>query len=55
MILLPLHPVSLMHKNPKVYDTHPVGHTDQSIDRSEDVFEEYLVRVISVVVLVAVV
>ena len=33
----------------------PVGCKDRLIDRAEDVFVEYLVRVISVTVLVAVV
>ena len=42
MILLPFRPASLTLQ-------------DRSIDRSEDVFAEYLVRVISVAVLVAVV
>jgi len=34
---------------------HPVGRKDQSIDRSEDGFVEYPVRIISVAFLVAVV
>ena len=58
MISLPLRPASLTHKNPprrpKVHGIRPVGHKDRSIDRSEDVFVEYPVRVIFVAVLVAV-
>ena len=44
VILLPQRPASLTHKNPQ-----------RSIDRSEEVFVEYPVRVISVAVLGAVV
>ena len=54
VILLPLHPVSLTHKNPKerkiTHGMRPVGRKDQ-----EDVFKEYPVCVISVAVLVVVV
>ena len=54
VILLPLRPVSLTHKNPKerkiIHGLRPVGCKDQ-----EDVFKEYPVCVISVAVLVAVV
>ena len=59
LILLPLHLVSLVHENPqrctKVYGMHPVGHKDRLTDRSEDVFVEYPVCVISVAVFVVVV
>ena len=59
VILLPLCPVSLMHKKRQrgkiIHCMHPVGCKDRLIDRAEDVFVEYLVRVISVTVLVAVV
>ena len=59
VILLPHHPASLMYKNPQrctqVHDRCPVGCKDRSINRSEGVFVEYPVRVISVAVLVAVV
>ena len=58
LLHVPLHPASLTHKNPqrraKVHGIPPTGRKDRSIDRSEDVFVEYPVRVISVVVLVAV-
>ena len=54
VILLPLRPVSLTHKNPKerkiIHGIRPVGHKDQ-----ENVFKEYPVCVLSVAVLVAVV
>ena len=60
MILLPVHPTSLTHKNPK--DANNLWHGSCGmqrsifIDRSEDVFFiEYPVCVISVAVLVAVV
>ena len=59
LILLPLHPASLVHENPqrctKVYGMHPVGHKDRLTDRSEDVFVEYPVCVITVAVFVVVV
>ena len=58
MILLFLRPASLTHKNPqrrpKVHGMRPVGHKYRSIDRSEDVFVEYPVRVIFVAVLVTI-
>ena len=42
LILLPLRPVSLTHKNPKrrkiIHGTRPVGRKDRSIDRSEHVY-----------------
>ena len=54
MILLPLCAASLTNKNPQrrteVHGMRPVGHKDRSIDRSEDVFVEYPVRMISVAV-----
>ena len=54
MILLPLHLATLMHENPqrstRVYDKRPVEHKDRLINRSEDVFVEYPVCVISVAV-----
>ena len=56
--LLSLHPPSLTHTNPqrhpKVRGTHPAGCKKRLIDRSEDVFVECHVHVISVAVLVAV-
>ena len=59
VILLPLRPASLMHKNPQrhkdVNGTCPVKCKDQLIDQSEHIFAEYPVNVISVAVLVAVV
>ena len=60
VILLPLHPGSLIYKNPQrrkiIHCICPVGRKDQYIDWSEDVFVEYPgVCVISVAVLVAVV
>ena len=59
MILLPLRLASLMHENPqrhtKVDGMYPVGHKGRLINRSEDIFVEYPVCVISVAVLVAVV
>ena len=57
MILLPLRPASLKHKHKK-YKKHKNPQrrrTQRSIDRSEDVFIEYPVFVISVAVLAAVV
>ena len=54
MILLPLRPASLMHKNPQrhkdVNGTRPVKCKDRLIDQSEDIFPEYPVHVISVAV-----
>ena len=42
VILLPLRPVSLTHKNPQrrkiIHGTRPVGRKDRSIDRSEHVY-----------------
>ena len=57
MILLPLRPASLTHKNPQRREIiHcPVERRDRSIDRSEDVFVEYPVHVITVAVIVTVV
>ena len=59
VILLPLRLASLMHENPqrhtKVYSMHPVGQKGRLINRSEDIFVEYPVCVISVAVLVTVV
>ena len=63
-MLLPLRPVSLTHKNPQrrkiIHGIHPVGHKDQSINRSICTREymylyKYPVRVISVAVNMAVV
>ena len=48
MILFPLRPASLTHKNPQ--GRTKVHGTQISIDRSEDVFVQYPVRVISVAV-----
>ena len=57
MILLYLRPAS--HKNPQrrniIHGIRPVEGKDRSIDRSEDVFVEYPVYLISVAVIVAVV
>ena len=55
MILFPLRPASLTHKNPQGR-TKSSWHANinRSIDRSEDVFVQYHVHVISVAVLVAV-
>ena len=54
VILLPLQPAYLMHKNPqrrtKVHGVRPIGCKDLSINQSEDVFVEYPVHVISVAV-----
>ena len=59
VILLPLRPASLMHKNPKrhkdVNGTCPVKCKDGLIDQPEDIFAEYPVHVISVAVPEAVV
>ena len=64
VILLPLCPVSLIHKNPQrrkiIHGIHAVGHKDQSINRSIWTREymylyKYSVRVISVAVNMAVV
>ena len=64
VILLPLHPASLTHKNPQrrkiIHGTRPVGRKDRSIDRSIDRFEhvyleKYPVRVITVAFIMAVV
>ena len=55
VILLPLHPASLMHKkSPKTQNNswHASRRTQRSINRSEDV--EYPVRLISVGVIMAV-
>ena len=58
VILLPLRPASLTHKNPQrckiICCMHASRRTQRSIDRSEDVFVEYVCE-ISVAVLVAVV
>ena len=58
VILLPLRPASVTHKNfqrgPNVHGKCPAGCKAQSIDQSENVFVEYI-HVISVAVLVAVV
>ena len=57
MILLPLRPASLKHKHKKhkKHKNPQRRRTQRSIDRSEDVFIEYPVFVISVAVLAAVV
>ena len=64
VILLPLHPVSLPHKNPQrrkiIHGIHPVGHKDQSITQSIWIrvymyLYKYPVRVISMAVNMAVV
>ena len=59
VILLPLHPASLMHKKRQrckiIHGMHPLGCKDRSIMGSEDVFVEYPARVISVAVLTVVV
>ena len=57
MILLPLRPASLTHKNPQrrkiIHGMHPIGYKDQSIDQSINVFlQKYPVRVISVAVII---
>ena len=57
MILLPLRPASLTHKNPQrrkiIHDMHPIGYKDQSIDQSINVFwQKYPVRVSSVAVII---
>ena len=57
VILLSLHPASLMHKkSPKTQNNswHASRRTQRSINRSEDVFVEYPVRLISVGVIMAV-
>ena len=42
VILLPLRPASLTHKNPQrrkiIHGTRPVGRKDRSIDQSEHVY-----------------
>ena len=55
---VPLHPMSLTHKNPQrrklIYGMCPAGHKQQSINLFEDFLVEYivyLVRVTSVAVL----
>ena len=58
VILLPLRPASLMHKkSPKMQNNswHTSRRMQRLIDRSEDVFVEYPVRLISVAVIMAVV
>ena len=58
MILLPLRPASLINKKtPKMQNKswHASRRKQRSIDRSEDVFVECPVHVISVAVIVAVV
>ena len=51
MILLPLRPASLTHKNPpKRTKVHGMRSVKRSVNRSEDVFVEYPVRVILVAV-----
>ena len=58
VILLTLHPASLMHKkSPRMQNNswHASRRTQRSIDRSEDVFVEYPVCLISVAVIMAVV
>ena len=56
VILLPLGPVSLMHKNPQrykiIHGIHPIGchRMQRKIDQFEDVLVLYPVRVISVAV-----
>ena len=57
MILLPLRPASLTHKNPQrrkiIHGMHPIGYKDQSIDQSINVFlQKYPIRVISVTVII---
>ena len=57
MSLLPLRLASLMHKkSPKMQNNswHASRRMQRSIDRSEDVFVEYPVHLISVAVIVAV-
>ena len=57
VILSPLSPASLIHKkSPKMQNNswHASRRTQRSIDRSEDVFVEYPVRLISVGVVMAV-
>lgn len=56
--LVPLHPTSLTHKNPRrrklIYGMCPAGHKQQSINLLEDFLVEYivyLVRVTSVAVI----
>ena len=55
--LVPLHPTSLTHKNPRrrklIYGMCPAGHKQQSINLFEDFLVEYImypVRVTSVAV-----
>ena len=53
VILLPLRPASLTHKNPqrckKIHGMHPIAYKDQSIN----VFlQKYPVRVISVAIII---
>ena len=58
VILLPLRPASLMHKkSPKMQNNswHASRRTQRSIDKSEDVFVEHPVCLISVAVIMAVV
>ena len=58
MILLPLHPASMMHKIPKTQNNswHMSHRMQRSIDRSEHVFlYKYSVSVINVAVIMAVV
>ena len=53
MILLPLHPASLTHKNsPKTQNNsrHASHRTQRMISQFEDILVEYPVRVISVAV-----
>ena len=57
VILLPLHPASLTHKNSQrrkiIHGMRPIGYKDQSIDQSINVFlQKYPVRVISVAVII---
>ena len=60
MILLPLRPASLMHKNAQrhkiICGMHPIANRmHRSMDRNEGIIVEYPVCVISVAVLEAVV